>query len=116
LKHLFQSLQVEANHHLFANDNCRGRVTLVFLDQFPHGREVGGNIADFKVDSSLREEGLRDAARRSAGLAKHDDFVLLHTYSIHSPAKVLTKIASEAADLATIIVDCLSVAPCGLAP
>ena len=78
LKHLLQPLRVESNHHLLANDNCRSRAALVRLDQFSHGREISRNVADLKVNSSLREEGLSNAAGRSAWLTEYDDFMLLH--------------------------------------
>jgi hypothetical protein len=71
-------LGIEANHHLVTNDDGGSRTALILLYQFTDGGIVAGNVAHFKVDSSLREEGLGDPARRSPGLAKDNDFVFLH--------------------------------------
>ena len=82
LKDLLESLWIETNHHLVANDDCRSRTALILAHQFPYGGIVTGDIADFEIDSSLREEGLSNLARRSTWLTKHDYFVLLHVYWI----------------------------------
>jgi hypothetical protein len=44
---------------------------VVFLYQLPHGGVVVRDVANFKFDSSLREESLSNVARRSAWLAVH---------------------------------------------
>ena len=82
LKDLLESLWIEANHHLVANDDCRSRTALILPHEFPHSGIVVGNVANFEIDSSLREEGLRNLARRSTRLTKHNYFVLLHVYWI----------------------------------
>jgi hypothetical protein len=84
LKHLLESLRIEANHHLFANDDCRSGTALVLLYQFPHGGKITGYVSHLKLNSSLREEGLSNLARRSAWLAEYHHNVLLHAYWIPS--------------------------------
>jgi hypothetical protein len=71
LKNFFESLWIEANHHLVVNNDSRSRAAVVFLYQLPHGGVVVRDVANFKFDSSLREESLSNVARRSAWLAVH---------------------------------------------
>ena len=78
MKNLFESLGIEANHHLVTNDDGGSRTALILLYQLTDGGIVAGNIAHFEVDSSPREEGLGNPARRSTWLAEDDDFVFLH--------------------------------------
>jgi len=75
-------LGIEANHHLVANNDCRSRTALVFLHQLAHGGKIAGYVAHFEIDSSLREESLRNMAGRSARLAEYDNFMFLHIDSI----------------------------------
>ena len=55
---------------------------MILAHQFPYGGIVAGDVAHFEINSSLREEGLSNLARRSTWLTKHDYFVLLHVYWI----------------------------------
>jgi hypothetical protein len=78
LKHLLESLRIEANHHLVANNDGRSGTALVLGYQFPYSRKITGYVSHLKLNSSLREEGLGNMAWRSTGLAEDDDLVLLH--------------------------------------
>jgi hypothetical protein len=82
LKYLFESLRIEANHHLVANNDCRSRTALILAHQFPYGGIVAGDVAHFEINSSLREEGLSNTARRSTWLAEHNHLVFMHIYWI----------------------------------
>ena len=82
LKYLLESLRIEANHHLVANNDCRSGTALIFPDQISDSRVVARNVSYFKIDSSLREEGLSNTARRSTWLAEHNHLVFLHIYWI----------------------------------
>ena len=82
LKKLFESLRIEANHHLFADHDCRGRTAVVLRHQFADRRIIRRDIPQFKIDSPLREEGLSNAAGRSAWLTEYDYFWLLHSFIV----------------------------------
>ena len=72
-KYLFEPSWVESDHHLVANDNGRGRAALVFSYQLAHGTLVSAYVANFKIDSSRREEGRGSLARRSSRLRENNN-------------------------------------------
>jgi len=70
-KYLFEPSWVEPDHHLVANDDGRGRAALVFSYQVAHRTLVSAYVANFKIDSSRREEGRGSLARRSSRLREN---------------------------------------------
>jgi hypothetical protein len=116
LKYLLESVRVEANHHLVADNDCRSRTALILAHQLPYCGIVAGDVAHFEIDSSLREEGLSNTARRSTWLAEHNHLVFLHIYLILTILEWSLKIVSGTTGVLLVIGDYRSAAPYGLVP
>jgi len=70
---LIEAVRIEADHHLFSDDQGRSGATVVGVDQLLYRLRVRGNIAIYELDTSRREVGLGCAARGSTGLGEQDD-------------------------------------------
>jgi hypothetical protein len=75
-KHFFQSLGIEANHHLAANNNGGSGAAVVRPRQFKNRLLVNTDILNIKSNASRREEGFRRITGRSTGLAENYDFFI----------------------------------------
>ncbi len=91
-KHLVEALGVEANHHLVAYHHGGGGAALILVYQFFDRGRIRADIAVFVLDTSLREVGLDDVARRSTRLGENYDLLLHHLLRLQLPGKGCTAI------------------------
>jgi hypothetical protein len=89
---------------------------LILAHQLPYCGIVAGDVTHFEIDSSLREEGLSNTARRSTWLAEHNHLVFLHIYLILTILEWSLKIVSGTTGVLLVIGDYRSAAPYGLVP
>ena len=73
-EHLVETLRIETDHDLFADDERWSGAAVVGSDELEDVLLVGGHVAFFEVDTSILEVGLSGPARRSTGLGEQDDF------------------------------------------
>lgn len=57
-QHFFQTVGIESNHYLIANNDCRGSAALICPDQLEHGLLVHAHVLYLKRNPFLRKVGL----------------------------------------------------------
>ena len=80
-KHPVQLLRVETDHNCITDHNGGCGAAVVLTDQFINRLLVHADVFYFKLNSSLREEGLGRIAGWSPRLAEHYNFFLPHEFS-----------------------------------
>jgi hypothetical protein len=75
---LFQPIGIETDHRPGPHNDGWSRTAVIGADQFQNGLLVRADVLDFKIDTSLREEGFRRIAGRSTRLAENNHFLVCH--------------------------------------